>query len=405
MKKNLLFVIDSLHCAGAEKSLISLLSLIDYSKYNVDLQLFGYGGILEHLLPKEVNLLNSLKYTQFTEMSIKEGLLYSIKNLNFKMLMSRLKYSKKIRKEKYTHSQLSRIFWQSTSTSIENNPKTYDIAISYAQGIPTFYVAEKVNAAKKFAWVNTSYYLLEEDKTFQRQYYDKYNKIVAVSDSAKDIFTKVFPCYKDKTEIIYDINNYDMIYNMSLLGDSYDDDYDGIRILTIGRLANGKRYDIAVNSCKILKEKGIKFRWYALGDGVLRSEIEKQIQESNLQQEFELLGVKGNPYPYIKDCDIYVQTSEFEGFGLAIAEARMLNKPVVTTRFDAVYNQIVDGKNGLVVDIDSEAVAIGIEQMIKNIELRNSIVKYLKNEKKGNIEELQKFYNLIKSEEVKRDAL
>lgn len=395
MKKNLLFVIDSLHCAGAEKSLISLLSLIDYSKYNVDLQLFGYGGVLENLLPKEVNLLSPLKYTQFTQMPIKEEILYSIKNLNFRMLVSRLQYSKKIRKEKYTDSQLARIFWQSVSKSIENNPKKYDIAISYAQGIPTFYVAEKINADKKFAWVNTSYYLLEKDKIFQKQYYDKYNKIIAVSDSAKDIFISTFPCYKDKTEIIYDINNYDMIYKMSLLGESYKDDFDGIRILTIGRIAKGKRYDIAVDACKILKEKGIKFRWYALGDGLLRTEVEKQIQENNLQEEFVLLGVKANPYPYIKDCDIYVQTSEFEGFGLAIAEARMLNIPVVTTKFDAVYNQIVQEKNGLVVDINSDSVTNGILKLINDEVLRNSIIDYLKTEKKGNTEELEKFYKLI----------
>lgn len=395
MKKNLLFVIDSLHCAGAEKSLISLLYLIDYSKYNVDLQLFGYGGVLESLLPKEVNLLKPLEYTQFTDMSVKEGILYSIKNLNFKILISRLKYSKKIRKDKYTHSQLARLFWQCTSRCIENNTKKYDIAISYAQGIPTFFVAEKINANKKFAWVNTSYHLLEEDKVFQKNYYNEYDKIVAVSDSAKDIFINTFPCYKDKTEIIYDINNYDMIYNMSLLGESYNDNFDGIRILTIGRIAKGKRYDIAVEACKILKENGIKFRWYALGDGVLRPEIEKQIQDNNLQEEFVLLGIKSNPYPYIKDCDIYVQTSEFEGFGLAIAEARMLNIPVVTTRFDAVYNQMVEGKNGLVVDVNGQSVADGILRIIQNNELRESIINYLCKEKKGNIEVLKEFYKLI----------
>ena len=131
--KKIIFVIDSLHCAGAEKSLITLLSLLDYSKYEIDLQLFGYGGVLEELLPKEVNLLSPLKYTQFTQMPIKDEILYSIKNLNFRMLLSRLQYSKKIRKEKYTHSQLARIFWQSVSKSIENNPKKYDIYRFYQQ--------------------------------------------------------------------------------------------------------------------------------------------------------------------------------------------------------------------------------------------------------------------------------
>ncbi|WP_434798701.1 glycosyltransferase [Terrisporobacter vanillatitrophus] len=396
MKKDILFVIDSLHCAGAEKSLISLLSLIDYSQYNVDLQLFGYGGILESLIPKEVNLLEPLKYTKFTEMSLKKGIIHSIKNLDFKPLSSRIHYSIRIRKGKYTHSQIARIYWQNVSKSIKNNSKKYNIAISYAQGISTFYVAEKVNAENKFTWVNTSYYLLEEDKIFQKRFYDKYKKIVAVSNSAKDIFISTFPDYKNKVEVIYDINNYQLIYNMSLLSDGYTDSFEGLRILTIGRLAKGKRYDIAVQACKILKDKGIKFRWYVLGEGSLKEEIKKSIEVNDLVEEFVLLGVKANPYPYIKDCDIYVQTSQFEGFGLAIAEARMLNKPVVTTRFDAVYNQMIDGKNGIVVDINSIAVSKGIEKIITDIELRNSISDYLKSEKKGNVEEIDKFYSLIK---------
>ena len=395
MKKSMLFGIDSLHCAGAEKSLISLLSLIDYSVYDVDLQLFGYGGVLENLIPNKVNLLKPLGYTQFTEMSLKQALLHSIKNFKFKFLISRLKYSSKIRKEKYNHSQLARIFWENVRNSIENNSKIYNIAISYAQGIPTFYVAEKINASKKFAWVNTSYNLFEEDKTFQSIYYDKYDKIIAVSDSAKELFENDFPCYREKIKVIYDINNYDLIYRMSLIGDSYNDDYNGLRILTIGRLSKEKGYEIAIEACKILKEKGVKFKWYVLGQGILKEEIERKIKVNELEDDFILLGVKSNPYSYIKDCDIYVQTSAFEGFGLAIAEARMLNKPVVTTRFDAVYSQMIHEKNGLVVDMNSSSVAYGIQRLIEDKKLNQSIVGYLEKEKKGNIEELEKFYELI----------
>ena len=178
-------------------------------------------------------------------------------------------------------------------------------------------------------------------------------------------------------------------------GQRYDDNFKGLRILTVGRLANQKGYDIALESCKMLKKKGIDFRWYSLGIGPLKEEIEEYIKNNDLKDEFKLLGVRANPYPYIKNCDIYVQTSKFEGFGLAIAEARMLNKPVVTTRFDAVYNQMIDRKNGLVVDMDAKGVTEGILELINNNELYNSIVEYLKTEKKGNIEELDKFYELI----------
>ena len=395
MKKNVLFVIDSLHCAGAEKSLTTLLSLLDYSKYDVDLQLFGYGGALEELVPKEVNILKPMEYIKFSSLSTKNAVIKSLKNMNFKMLSSRLKFSLAIRKNNYSNAQKARIYWQKVSNVIEENNKKYDIAISYAQGVPTFYVAEKVCAKKKLAWVNVSYKLEYEDRAFQEQFYDKYNKIVAVSDSAKNIFLETFPKYTDKLEIIYDINDANFIRRMSEQGQSYNDNYTGLRILTIGRLANQKGYDIALEACKILKEKGVEFKWYSLGIGPLKEEIEKYINENNLENNFKLLGVKSNPYPFIKDCDIYVQTSRFEGFGIAIAEARMLNKPVVTTRFDAVYNQMKDRKNGLVVDMNSQGIVNGILELINNKKLTNEIISYLKTEKKGNTEELEKFYKLI----------
>jgi glycosyltransferase involved in cell wall biosynthesis len=395
MKINLLFVIDSLHCAGAEKSLVTLLSLLDFSKYSVDLMLFGHGGELEELVPKEVTILSPLKYTDFAALNIKEAIKYSLSHFEYKLFSSRIKYSYGIRKKKFSNAQKARIFWQSVSDVIEKNPKEYDIAISYAQGVPTFYVAEKIRAKKKYTWVNTSYRLTEEEKEFQKRFYDKYDKIIAVSDSAKEILLETFPCYLNKVKVIYDINNPDFINKMASIGDSFEDQFEGIRLLTVGRLAAGKGYDIALEACKKLKEKGIRFKWYALGKGPLKDEIDEYIQANDLSEHFLLLGVKANPYPFIKNAAVYIQTSRFEGFGLAIAEARMLNIPVVTTRFDAVYNQMIDGKNGIVVDMNSDAVCEGILKMINDRELRESIIKYLHAEKKGNIEEVEKFYSLI----------
>jgi glycosyltransferase involved in cell wall biosynthesis len=395
MKRNILFVIDSLDCAGAEKSLVTLLSLLDYSEYSADLMLFGHGGALEELVPKDVNILRPLKYTEFAGLDLINSLKYSVLNQDFKMFTSRMKYSLGIRKKKCSNAQKARIFWQSVSDVIVKNLKEYDIAISYAQGIPTFYVAEKVKAKRKFAWVNVSYRLDQIEKEFQEKYYHQYNKIVAVSNTTKEIFLETFPDYSQKVDVIYDINNPDLITKMADLGESYEDDFDGIKILTIGRLAHQKGYDVALETCKKLKEKGIKFKWYALGKGPLKKEIEDYIKSNDLSEYFVLLGIKANPYRYIKNADIYVQTSRFEGFGIAIAEARMLNIPVVTTRFDAVYSQMLEGKNGLVVDMNSNAVCDGIIKMINENGLRESIIEYLRAEKKGNVEEIEKFYSLI----------
>ena len=131
--------------------------------------------------------------------------------------------------------------------------------------------------------------------------------------------------------------------------------------------------------------------------GSYRKEMEDYIQANDLQNTFILLGTTPNPYPYIKECTIYVQTSRHEGYGLSIAEARILNKPVVTTEFDAVYNQMVSEKNGLVVKQDPVAVADAIERLLTSKELYQSIVAYQQQEKKGNTEEIHKFYRLIGS--------
>ncbi|MFD1040617.1 glycosyltransferase [Virgibacillus byunsanensis] len=394
MKKRLLFVIDSLHCAGAEKSLVTLMGLLDYSRYDVDLILFGHGGELEQLVPEEVNILPPLKYTQFANTNLIEVIVKTLKESNYQMLCARLKYSAKIHSKKYRNSQKARLYWESVSKVIERNPKSYDVAISYAQGVPTFYVADKVNATKKFGWVNVSYRLDGKEKKFQNKFYDQLNEIVAVSESTKEILLKSFPEYKDRIKVIYDISNPQFISDMSQIG-NYEDLFDGIRIVTIGRLANQKGYDIALEACKMLKEANINFRWYALGKGPLEHEIKEYIKQNDLTEHFILLGVKANPYPFIKNADIYVQTSKFEGFGIAIAEARMLNVPIVTTRFDAVYSQMVDEKNGLVVDMDSEAVTKGILRLINDQDLKKEIVHYLQSEKKGNVEEIEKFYQLI----------
>lgn len=396
-KINILFVIESLACAGAEKSLLTLLSLIDYSKYNVDLQLFSYNGELQSLVPKDVNILQPLKYFQYTSLPLKKAIISGLRGKNLKYLISRLKFSFILRRNATDNVLRARLFWQINNKCIDTLEKQYDIAIAYAQGTPTFFVADKVKAKKKFAWVNVSYNLKGIEKNYQRNFYKIFDKIVCVSNTAEEVFSRVFPEYNKKLKTIYDINNADLIARMAVLGEKLLKNNDKISLLTIGRFTWQKGYDIALEACKILKEKGLNFKWYAIGKGTLEKEIKEKIKELELEENFILLGVTSNPYGYIKSSDIYVQPSKHEGFGLAIAEARILNIPVVVTEFDSVYNQIIQRKNGIITSMNGEGVANGILELVENKNLRNSIIEYLKNEKKGNLEEYDKFLKLINS--------
>ena len=117
---------------------------------------------------------------------------------------------------------------------------------------------------------------------------------------------------------------------------------------------------LAVEAAKILRDKGLKFKWLFIGDGEYRSIVEKRIQDYGLQETVILMGERTNPYPYMARCTVYVQTSSFEGFGLTIAEAKILGKAVVSTNFDVVHDQLKHEENGLIADMTAESVADNI---------------------------------------------
>lgn len=390
-KKRLLFAIDSLTIGGAEKSLVTLLNLLDYSRYEVDLQLFAYGGAFTQFLPNEVNLLPPLNYTRFLTLPLWKQV------MNPHMLFNRFLYSLKIRKRGLLHADKACLYWQTIGRCISRSEKEYDVAIAYAQGIPTFYTIDKVNAKKKLVWVNVDYKLTGKTKEYQRLFYQKDITIVPVSNSAYNVFaTIVFPEFKEKMHIIWDITDGTMIQRMSELPPEKEIAKDVPVIMTTGRLNKPQKgYDLALEAAKILHEKGVEFRWYAIGDGPYRAEMECYIEENHLQDVFILLGFTANPYSYMRQCDIYVQTSRHEGFGLTIAEARILNRPVVCTNFEACTMQMIDGKNGIVTSFTPEDIADAIEKLMTDKNLYSSIQNYLKQEKKGNVEEIGKFYQLI----------
>ena len=393
MKKRVLFVIDSLHSGGAEKSLVSLLNLFDYENYEVDLLTFKEGGLYASLLPKNVILINVPDI--FNRMKV--SILDLIKRKDFKFALWRvntsitLRYKAKVTKIKHG----AQLMWTRLNNVIPKLEKEYDIAIAYSQGTPTYYVVEKVVAKKKICWVNIDYKFAGYNREFDFNYYEKFNNIVSVSMVCTEVLKGVFPEFKNKIITIYDIISESLINNMANEGKGFVDNYKGIRILTIGRLVYQKGYEYAIEAAKYLKDKNIDFIWYVIGEGNLRSELEKMVIEYNLQDNFKFLGIFTNPYPFIRECDIYCQPSRFEGFGLAIAEARILNKPIVATNFDIVYDQIRDGENGLISEMNGYSVSKNIERLIEEKNLKREIINNMRMEQVGTEDEIKKVLKLL----------
>lgn len=389
MKQQLLFLIDAMGCGGAEKSLISLLPLIDASRYDIDLIIMDpehdkHVGEFEKFICPTVNVIDYRLFGTSLFDWLRKFCFY-------------VRLSPQLRLNHHRHG--AEIHWRSAHYDYRILDKEYDVAIAYQQGVPTFFLASKVRAKKKIAWINVDVYEAGYDMTYCRQFYDKMDHIVAVSDNLRNLLIMRSPWMKDKLVTIYDIVNQDLIRLMSHepAPDMFDND-SVVSIVTTGRLVPQKNYILAVDTARILKDNSVLFKCFFVGEGSDRSKIERHINELGLADEVKLLGFKENPYPYMAKADIYVQTSSFEGFGITIAEAKILQRPVVSTNFDVVYDQITDRENGLIAEMTPESVAEKIQELLDNESLRNKIIKNLERENNTtSLTEIQKFYKLIEA--------
>ena len=364
-KKRVLFFIDSLTCGGAEKSLISLLPLLDYSKVQVDLMLVERGGVFEQYVPTDVNV---------TSLNCPKTFGFRCSLLWFSILLRILKKR---------HG--AEVRWMAMRGVYEKLEKEYDVAIAYQQGFPTYYVAQKVKAKRKLAWVNADLKCAGYRETYNRRFYDLYDKVIPVSDVLCEMMGKRGYVDAAKLLTIYDIINVDLIKRMSVEKVERLSNH-AITIVTTGRLVPPKNHVLAVETAALLKENGLDFVWYFVGEGSERTHIEELIDQYTLRGHVQLVGMTPNPYPYMVMADVYVQTSSFEGFGLTLNEARILHRPVVSTNFPVVYNQIRDGENGLIAEMNPESVAEKIMMILNDESLRDRLIEGTKQEVNTTIE-------------------
>jgi len=389
MKKKLLFVIDSLTIGGAEKSLVTLLNLIDSSKYEIDLLLIKRGGDLEKYVPSYINILPVPKYFS------------SIENkFTFENLYYRIKTSLNLRVNNYKKNVLhsEQVVFKSINRIISPLKKIYDIAIAYSQGMPTYLVANKVQASKKLAWINTDYVNTLYDKELDYKSYSKIDKIIAVSEHTKSSVSQLRREYMNKVDLILDIVDPNIIHKMSLEKDPEEFDKSLINILTVGRLVSAKGYEKAIEVAKLLKHAGYKFKWFSIGEGPERKKLQKLIEEYELQDYFIFLGKKVNPYIYMRNCDIYVQTSLKEGFGLTVSEAKILKRPIVCTSFPTAMEIIHNEVDGLIVEHDIESIYNGVKKYLDEKGFRKKVLKKLNStEPYSSVNQINNFYSLIES--------
>ena len=395
MKKILIFS-HAMELGGAERALLGLLEAIDTTKYSVDLFLMRHQGELMKYIPDDVNLLPENKKYSFLAIPMKEVIRQRQFGVAFGRIRGLFAARKRVKQLKlgdndvaleYSHKYTLRYMPQVSK-------KEYDLAISFLT--PHYFVADKVKAKKKIAWIHTDYAFVEVDKRSQLDMWERYDNIISISDNVTESFVKTFPSLEDKIVMIENIMP--MKY-MRELSDAFSAEEEipqnSINLLTIGRFSYQKRMDEIPQICKRIRESGIDAKWYLIGFGGDEALIRQRIAEAGAEDFVIILGKKENPYPYIKACDIYIQPSRYEGKSVAVREAQILGKPVIITNYATAASQLNDGIDGVIVPMDIDACADGIIKVIKDKKLQDKLIENTKKTDYTNASEINKLYSIV----------
>lgn len=388
-KKQLAFVLDTMIVGGVERALIELFHNIDLTRYDLTLFLRDDNGPLHKMIPDFVRI------SYYGDSAPKQTLCSQLAQLRFFAVTRGLYH--RIQARRHTDE-----FDLSAYHCIRSMPpcsdEVFDCVIAYHALSPIIVSTAlfRIKGRKKVLFVHGRNVRPPKLNRFYDKVFDNFDRVFCVSKKTMEDYQKDFPISGAKAQTMYNLFDTENILRCANAPTEVPLDPERISLVTVGRLVYVKGQDMIPRTARILLDQGYDIRWYLAGDGDNRTEVEKQIHEWGVDEHVILLGTQMNPYPYIKNCDIYVQPSRSEGFCTATVEAKILLKPVVTTNAPGMSEQFTSGENGLIVESPTpEALANGIRLLLVHPELRQKFIDALKNGSVDNLKELQKLYDFI----------
>lgn len=386
--KKILIVMMHLGMGGAEKSLVNLLNELNPQDVEVDLLLIKKHGELLKLVPEWVNIVD----TPYELGCMFGGAIKTAKGIILAALrLFGTGYTRLFAAENERIYSRWRKFY---SCAIPHYEKRYDIAVSYLSGESMYYVAEKTYADNKICWIHTDLLASDGYAEEYHHYFRYFDKIVTISNECVNSICTLCSEAADKVLCLPNIVSAKYIRAKAEEEAVPQKSPEVFSITSVGRLEYVKGFDMAVEAAAILKEKQMPFRWQIVGDGSERENLEKLIAKNGLENHVILLGLKENPYPYVKNSDLVVQTSRFEGKSIALDEAKILGIPILATNYATVKDQ-VSPNEGWIVGMNPEEIAEGICNVVENSEEYRQVKKYLQEHEYGNAEIIKSYLECL----------
>lgn len=390
LKKDIVFITGQMNQGGPSRDFLNLCSLIDRNKFNVTLIQIHKGGQLEKEVPTDVKIKYARPESLFNNEKDKNRL-----NIIFwKAIKLIIRILSKIIKT--ITGKKDEVNWALTELFIKKDDENYDLAMSLIEGTSNYYLAKFVNAGIKIGRIPTDYRVLIDRAGFDGKYFKLLNYIVTNSLINHNYLCEVFPDIKDRFLYVDTIVIPEQLHKLAEQHDGFLDNFKGKRLTTLARLDDTKGIDLIIESVNILRNKGkSNFRWYIFGRGD-KTKYLKMIDEYKIEEFICFMEPVPNPYPFLKQSDIYVQPSRYEGKSNAVKEAKALFKPVIITSFNTANEHVTHMKDGIISkEISANALAESILLLFENPEIEKAISEYLQMNFKRNSYEFDKVLSLI----------
>ncbi|MBR4762541.1 MAG: glycosyltransferase [Clostridia bacterium] len=347
--KTILFILPSLTLGGLERVQVTLANALADKGYDVTVMVLENRLDLKNELDRRVHLI----YKPYKPHKV----------------MRRIPY---IRHKFYDDGM-----WETRATPKKlykyyiGNEK-FDIEVGFFRGLAVKVISGSTNkASKKLAWVHSDFKLcggvtnnfksLEEVKIA----YSKYDSIVCVSHQTEKSFNEVIGL-QGKTVTIYNMLPVEKI--LSAAQEPINIEKNKFTVLSVGHLTEAKGYDRLIEAVKRLNQNGFDFDLWLVGYGEDEDKLKEYAKENELNN-INFLGYQKNPYKYMKAADLYVCSSRYEGFNLTVAEALILETPVLSTDCTGPAEILDGGKYGMLVDNSTDGLYNGIRSFLSNTDL------------------------------------
>lgn len=396
-KKKILFATWNLAAGGGQKSLVSLLNTINPDRYDIDLMLMGKWGLFLPQVPEWVNVKEAEDNFAVLHISPTNLAYFRKRGIVFwlKVVFSRLKA-----RLLYKNLNKSQSYWKTWQRHINILPGEYDCAISFIERDMNYFIMDKVRAKRKLLWIHSVYTSLGQNPAFDYEYFKRADRVCTMSETGLKSLQETFPTIKDKFIVLENISNGELITRLSIVPvkEKEYSGFKGLKLLSVGRLDDVKNYSLAIDAAKELCSRGINLLWYVIGEGGQRTILEEKIKAYGLSDAFKLIGLRENPYQYMRVADMVVMTSKFEGRSIALDEAKILHKLIVTTNYASATDVVTEGETGLICEMSPVSVADAILRLYNDKPLADKIIHNLESTNWDNTREVEKYYKVIDGE-------